>query len=110
MKPIPFRMVSLDSKESTNLQNAIRDFLKVSERCDLLDGVFLKSKTLINNADNEITHGLNRTPIGWIVCDYQLTGTTISYIKRTSWDEKTITLFPYNGVGGPNVIISLWVF
>ena len=80
----------------------IADFV---ERCPLIDGRLLTGIEMITGQDNDIPHGLDRVPAGYIVVNR----TANSVISTSSAVNKT----PKNSLilnCSANVTVSLWVF
>lgn len=67
-------------------------------------GVFIvHGLALTATADNTISHGLQRTPVGWQITD--ITGAA-SNIYRTSWNAQTLVL--HNAGAATTISLKVW--
>lgn len=82
------------------IQEAARDSLQRVIDGGLLKGRLIESASVSTTAA-AISHGLGRTPRGWIVVDKN----AAVHVHRTAWDSRTLTL-----VGSASATVSLWVF
>jgi len=74
-------------------------------RVPFLSGVMLDVATT-GTDPTVVTHGLGRTPSGWIVCDHTSSADAQS-LQRTAWDTKSLSLL---ASAADDATWKVWVF
>lgn len=98
--PLPqFQKIITKDTEVDRLQTNLANTFNQLNNNPFLGGNLLQN-VAVATGGTQITHGLNRQPQLWVLCD-QNTNTTV---WRTAWDTNTITL-----KCGSNCTINLWV-
>ena len=71
-----------------NLQKNVTSWIGLLGKDSEVTNGKMVSASLDAATPKGITHGLGRTPVGWMLCDL----TTESIVHRDSWDTSKITL------------------
>lgn len=96
--------LALSQVADPNINRALQAVGDVVSRVlgvEVINGHAIRGVSLTGSNAKRVTHGLGRTPSGWIVTDQ----TAAITLYRTAWDEETITLYP-SATGS----VDLWVF
>lgn len=75
------------------IQGLLRDLVTKVNEAPWMTGRTV-SADLAAGVAQSLAHGLGRTPVRWAVED--MTGAGYGPVKRTAWDDKTITLVAYS--------------
>ena len=95
----PLKKIIVDDYDLNKIQGYTRDFAD-----QFSDNPFINGRSIdatIGTSATVINHGLQQTPLGWIILDR----TNNSNVWRVSWDSKSITL-----QASVSTTIKLWVF
>ena len=97
--PLP-KKVQTTNRELNDAQDAIGETLRRIAYFEQLTGQRVQSLS-VTSTGVDVSHGLGRTPIGWMVTDIMDAG----LVYRDSWDSKTITLRSNSGTVRVDVFV-----
>ena len=104
LQPRAVKEISTGDPGTDRVQQELARKTKDIDACPLLRGVSVSTK-LRPNIEERISHKLGRQPTGFLVTD--VTEGFGPWLKRTSWDSKSIVLV----YGGPTAItVQLWIW
>lgn len=98
---LPFRRIYTRNEDLSRVQNAVEQSLNPILDSVIIDGV-LVTGVLLTTTATQVSHTLERNPLGYIVVGQDKHATFYSPVR----DSRTITLLS----SASNTTVDLWVF
>jgi hypothetical protein len=100
-----FKVIGTEDKDFNKLQDNIDQVLTPVLNCPLIDGVLVKDLCLQAGVSNEISHKLDRKPLGWMIVRKRRDSRIWDLQDTNAQPTKTLSI-----ACSHDVQIDIWIF